>query len=165
MKELILKQQLDGQVAALLGKKTPEVSGITTAFLHEVVCALVDQGAVRLTGLGTLRVSVQRGSREAVLTNAKKKDGTRDRVRVQVNRKYYVVFKRGCALRNALKEKYGKEEIMEKYGVDESLDENLEKQAAEGCPVCGKKPERHGKVLMCPQHGSEPFEQPNHSQR
>lgn len=48
---------------------------------------------------------------------------------------------------------------MEKYGVDESTDqEKLEKQAAEGCPVCGRKPEKHGKVLMCPVHGTEPFE-------
>lgn len=47
---------------------------------------------------------------------------------------------------------------MEKYGVDESADERLEKQASEGCPACGKKPVRHGRVLMCPEHGSEPFE-------
>lgn len=52
------------------------------------------------------------------------------------------------------------EDMLEKYGVDESVEnpEKLEKQAAEGCPECGKKPERHGKVLMCPVHGTEPFE-------
>jgi len=48
---------------------------------------------------------------------------------------------------------------LEKYGVDESVDqEKLEKQAGEGCPECGQKLERHGKVLMCPTHGTEPFE-------
>lgn len=47
---------------------------------------------------------------------------------------------------------------MEKYGVDESLTPELEKQANQGCPLCGRKPERHGQVLMCPEHGSEPFE-------
>jgi hypothetical protein len=47
---------------------------------------------------------------------------------------------------------------MEKYGVDESATPELEKKAAQGCPVCGRKPERHGNVLMCPVHGSEPFE-------
>lgn len=47
---------------------------------------------------------------------------------------------------------------MQKYGVDESADENLEKKAADGCPVCGKPPVKHGHVLMCPTHGSEPFE-------
>lgn len=49
---------------------------------------------------------------------------------------------------------------MMKFGVDEGTDqENLEKKAAEGCPLCGKKPIRHGNVLMCPDHGSEPWEQ------
>lgn len=49
--------------------------------------------------------------------------------------------------------------MTEKYAVDENVDqEQLEKQAASGCPVCGKHPERHGNVLLCPTHGSEPFE-------
>ena len=49
---------------------------------------------------------------------------------------------------------------MDKYGVDEGSDqENLEKHAAQGCPECGKKLERHGKLLFCPAHGSGPFEQ------
>lgn len=50
-------------------------------------------------------------------------------------------------------------EEMAKYGVDESVNqERLEKKAAEGCPECGAKPSRHGNVLICPAHGSEPFE-------
>lgn len=50
---------------------------------------------------------------------------------------------------------------LEKYGVDENVNgEDLEKKAAEGCPKCGAKPTRHGNLLMCPTHGSEPFEQP-----
>ena len=47
---------------------------------------------------------------------------------------------------------------MEKYAVDESVDPGLEKQAAQGCPKCGGKVEQHGKVLMCPKCGTEPFE-------
>lgn len=51
------------------------------------------------------------------------------------------------------------QESMEKFGVDESVDqERLEKKAANGCPVCGRTPKRHGNVLMCPEHGSEPYE-------
>jgi hypothetical protein len=46
---------------------------------------------------------------------------------------------------------------MEKYGVDERA-EALEKRAGEGCPECGRAPERHGRVLVCPEHGSAPFE-------
>ena len=48
---------------------------------------------------------------------------------------------------------------MEKYAVDESVDqETLEKVAADGCPECGAKCERHGNTLICPRHGSAPFE-------
>ena len=53
------------------------------------------------------------------------------------------------------------EELMEKYGVAEGAEgEALEKKANAGCPVegCGVTPERHGMTLMCPVHGSEPFE-------
>ena len=51
------------------------------------------------------------------------------------------------------------EQGMEKYGVDEGTDsEGLEKKAAEGCPKCHQKPEKHGTILVCPTHGSEPFE-------
>ena len=50
---------------------------------------------------------------------------------------------------------------MEKYGVDENADESLEKKASQGCPKCGKKPVVHGHVLMCPDHGSEPWENPS----
>lgn len=48
---------------------------------------------------------------------------------------------------------------MEKFAVDESVDQNqLEKAAAHGCPECGAKCERHGNTLLCPAHGSAPFE-------
>lgn len=51
------------------------------------------------------------------------------------------------------------DEEMEKYGVNEGVNqEELEKRASQGCPECGAKPTRHGTTLMCPTHGSEPFE-------
>jgi len=52
------------------------------------------------------------------------------------------------------------DEEMEKYGVDETVDdqEALEKKASEGCPECGAKLVRQGTVLLCPKHGTEPFE-------
>ena len=46
---------------------------------------------------------------------------------------------------------------MDKYAVDEEA-VDLEKRAADGCPICGQRAERHGKLLFCPTHGSEPFE-------
>lgn len=52
---------------------------------------------------------------------------------------------------------------MDKYGVDESVDQNeLEKVANNGCPICGKPVTKHGKVLACPTHGTEPFEKGSH---
>ena len=53
------------------------------------------------------------------------------------------------------------EEGMSKFAVDESANQvDLEKVAAKGCPECGATLERHGNVLMCPKHGSAPFEKP-----
>lgn len=51
--------------------------------------------------------------------------------------------------------------MIEKYGVDESTEQDskkMEKAAAEGCPRCGRKVQLHGNVLLCPNCGSEPFE-------
>ncbi len=49
---------------------------------------------------------------------------------------------------------------MEKYAVDESINgAQLEKQAAKGCPTCNSELTKHGSVLMCPNCGTEPFEQ------
>lgn len=48
---------------------------------------------------------------------------------------------------------------MEKYAVDEGVkDEALEKAASEGCPECGATVEKHGRILVCPTHGTAPFE-------
>jgi ribosomal protein S27AE len=51
-----------------------------------------------------------------------------------------------------------KDEGFEKYGVDEGVDHDLEKKSAQGCPKCGSPTTRHGKVLMCPKCGTEPWE-------
>jgi hypothetical protein len=55
---------------------------------------------------------------------------------------------------------------MNKYGVDQDImQEEDEKFASEVsatiknlCPECGAICEKHGKVLLCPTHGSAPFE-------
>jgi hypothetical protein len=52
-----------------------------------------------------------------------------------------------------------KETEMEKYAVEEGVNqEELEKQAMHGCPKCGGRVDRHGKVLTCANCGTEPFE-------
>jgi uncharacterized Zn finger protein (UPF0148 family) len=55
---------------------------------------------------------------------------------------------------------------MEKFGVDESKNqERLEKMASQGCPECGAKLEKHGSVILCPTHGSKPFEEVKKDER
>lgn len=51
------------------------------------------------------------------------------------------------------------EEGMTKYAVNEGHNpDKLEKAAASGCPICGAKCTKHGNILSCPTHGTEPFE-------
>lgn len=51
------------------------------------------------------------------------------------------------------------EEGMDKYGVDENaIQVDLDKVASQGCPECGAKLTRHGNTVLCPKHGSKPFE-------
>ena len=51
---------------------------------------------------------------------------------------------------------------MEKFAVDETLQNNnsLDKEASEPgkCPDCGADCEKHGRVILCPNCGSAPFE-------
>ena len=49
---------------------------------------------------------------------------------------------------------------MDKYAVEESYDSYRAKtaQGEPTCPECGRKAEAYGKVLLCPLHGSDPFE-------
>jgi hypothetical protein len=52
--------------------------------------------------------------------------------------------------------------MMEKFGVDEDL--SKEKKASgevTHCPECGSELAPHGKLVLCPVHGSKPFESPN----
>ena len=48
---------------------------------------------------------------------------------------------------------------MEKFGVDEEQPGG-QKQASEmaTCPRCGKTLIKHGRLRLCPMHGSLPFE-------
>jgi nucleoid DNA-binding protein len=150
MDELITKRQLDARVAQLLGKKTRDISVITKMFIDEARAVLVRSSHVYLDGLGGLHMKAWSGVRLSHPRLGEQK-------MVPVAAKYYVTFRRSCTLRQDINKKY-RRKTMEKYGVDENVGEDLEKKAAAGCPVCGKKPVRQGNVLLCPDHGSEPFE-------
>lgn len=53
-----------------------------------------------------------------------------------------------------------KHEGMEKFGVaeDDELKKEAQKHGSPTCPVCGRRATKHGLLLICPVHGSEPFE-------
>lgn len=60
--ELIIKKELDAQVAELLGKKRREISAVTTAFIQEIRLALLKNKSVLLDRLGTLHIASKRGT-------------------------------------------------------------------------------------------------------
>lgn len=138
---------------------------VTGCFLRTALHEIVDNGEVLLDGFGRFILREQKHAAIAHLEKgAFRKGERRGALKVRTRRKFRVWFKKSKKFREALSDAYGKEstmedEAMEKYGVDEGVDqEKLEKQAAGGCPECGQCPERYGKVLVCPTHGTEPFE-------
>jgi uncharacterized Zn finger protein (UPF0148 family) len=44
---------------------------------------------------------------------------------------------------------------MDKYAVEQPI---TTKHAGAGCPLCGRPLERSSNVVLCPVHGTEPFE-------
>lgn len=47
---------------------------------------------------------------------------------------------------------------MDKFGVHTASPEGKHGSANAHCPRCGKEARRVGAVLLCPEHGSAPFE-------
>ena len=159
------KQHLDIEIAAWTNRSVKEVSYITSFFLRLLMKTIVEDGIAHVDGFGRFKLSSQRGSRPQIETLKKIENGkVIGEHRVAVDKKYTVTFSKARPFRQLIRARFGtapviEEIVMEKFGVDEGADqEQLEKKANEGCPECGKKPEKHGKVLMCPTHGSEPFE-------
>jgi nucleoid DNA-binding protein len=161
-KKAVPKAALDAHVAALLGQKQRDISLITTTFLKAIAGELADMNMVHLDGLGELEVYARSGKRLELLTRGTfGRTETAQRHIVAVDKKYYVSFRKAAPLSKAIQVRQGKagkvKKVMDKLGVDEEQAEN-EKLAQHGCPLCGAKVERHGSVLVCPRHGSEPFE-------
>ena len=160
------KGELDRRVARELRLKVQNVSRVTAEFLRQITFLLQQDGVVTLEGFGrfrTVRYEPKNGT-TAELTAGTftkgKQAGTR---KVEVPSYVRVHFSQSARLKEELKMSQPRSEPMEKYGVDQTAavnQEQLEKQAAKGCPECGQKLDKHGSVLMCPTHGSEPFERP-----
>lgn len=154
------KRDIDREVARLLDMPFDKVAMVTGCFLRTLLHEVVDNGGALVDGFGRFLLKEQRNVAVAHLEKGNfKKGGRKGKMIVRTQRKFRVWFKKSAEFRRALEDAHGKESSMEKLGVDEGVDqERLEKQAASGCPECGQKVERHGKVLYCPTHGTEPFE-------
>jgi nucleoid DNA-binding protein/ribosomal protein S27AE len=154
------KVDVDRNVAAQLGLKTREVSTVTDAFLQALKLGLLSLEPVKLDGFGTFRIYDSASKVTKQVVRLKKTNG--EYVQLQVNHAFRVSFAKAFPFKKLIQERLGKgtqEKPLEKYAVDEGGDqEKLEKQAAKDCPKCGSNVEKHGRTLVCPRCGSEPFE-------
>lgn len=130
------KRRLDQRVALLTGLTEHQVAAVTSTFLRLIANDLVRGEVVHLYNFGRLRMKSQSG-----------------RLRV--------LFLRDKFFRRLISDRLNGETKMEKFGVDErsgKSQEQLEKEAAQGCPMCGGKIETHGAIRMCANCGTQPFE-------
>lgn len=151
----VKKQEIDREVALQLGKSPKQIGIITKVFLHTVMMELLKMQDVQLDGLGTMRLLRMKGGIVRLHHKGKKLAA------IETVVKHRVSFRKSNVLNEAIRVKFGRsqavEDVMEKYGVDETGTE-MEKKAQAGCPNCGAKVEKHGNVLACPRCGTEPFE-------
>lgn len=168
---MLKKSDIDLRVARALGRTTPEIAAITACFLRAVVHAIVEEEEVRLASFGKFFLRKKKNTTVAHLKVGTFRKGESARSMSSCPpHKFFVSFQKADSFREIIWDRFGKpseednmsnEENMDKYGVDEGTDqEELEKKALQGCPIegCSKKPTRHGSVLSCPTHGTEPFE-------
>lgn len=150
--------EVSRRTARALGYNQRYVRAILREFFSQCSSFLCDNGSLVLDDFGRFNVVVaHRKNKVSLRINRGKRKGTRA---VESARFVKVHFSKAGSLKRLLDEHYLEDE-MDKYGVDTSTgknDEQLEKQAAEGCPNCGKKLTKLGSVVICPDCGSEPFE-------
>lgn len=154
------KRDIDAEVARLLDMPSTQVAMVSACFLRTLLHEIVDNGEALVDGFGSFLLREQRTVAIDTLTPGRFKKGERGTAKKVQSRKFRVWFKKSAKFKRAIETAHGMENVMEKYGVDEGVEdqEKLEKQASAGCPECGQKLARQGAVLLCPTHGTEPFE-------
>lgn len=155
---MLNKTDIDERVALALGLPTKRVAEITEAFIDELCNAVSQHRGFTLAGLGTLHARIERGGSN--IQGTKSQDPMRIRL----------YFKKSRGLKDQIERHFGlkemtamsqdnKPEEMTKYAVEEGLNyDAMEKAATDGCPKCGSKVATHGRIVECPQCGTEPFE-------
>lgn len=136
----MIKANIDEQVALYVNRPLSEVSLISSLFIRVLLRGMVDKGEIFIDGFGTFTLRAYNHNSP-----------------VKVEFKPSKLF--ASRLRRLAREREERGSIMEKYGVDETKkQQDPEKLASQGCPDCGQTLVKHGQVLMCPTHGTEPFE-------
>lgn len=153
------RTELIRRTARALGCNYRYASAVVRQFVLEMGDFLAENGVLVLDEFGRFNVEVVE-THKPVRMELKLggEDVTRE---VEVSRYVRVHFSKSRPLKLALDEQFLQEDEMEKYGVDTSTgkdDEQLEKQAAEGCPECGSELVKLGSVISCPKCGTAPFE-------
>lgn len=149
---LVTKTEIDLELAERLGVSQRQASEISTTYLQLLGEHLGQLHNVLLPGFGQFRVCAYKASAEDYFAAS-----TKTKIRVS--------FSKSAPMKKIHRRKTIRGLPMDKFGVDENVNqEQLEKQAAQGCPKCGAQPKRHGNVLLCPNCGSEPFEGAGHGE-
>ena len=159
-----VKDTLDRIVSAKLGVPQALVTKITSEFLNTLREHIASKSDALLVGFGRFVVQKTKGTGARRLRQYVHGEYRGDQD-VAGTVAYYVRFRPASAMKGRVREYADnvltEETTMDKFGVDEHQDdqEELEKRASKGCPICGRPVEVHGKVLLCPVHGTEPFEE------
>ena len=158
------KNDLDLRVASVSGIALRKVTRITAAFIEAIRDELTKEGEVHIDGFGRFRVFAETYGVRQSTNLLNQKEGPTEVVSVPV--KHRVHFSKAQPFKLQLQASWEREQAMEKYAVNEDVNQTeLEKAAAHGCPECGEKVEKHGSVLICPTHGSAPFERSDGSSK
>ena len=143
------------QIQRELGLERSDILDVLSSLSSAVGKALAQGHDVNIEQLGTFRPYKTTGHTRP------KEIGDNERV-LMTTPAHRVSFRKSKRLKEIFQmAENTQEEGMDKYAVSESAGagpHDLEKQAANGCPLCGRSVTIHGNVLLCPVHGSEPFE-------
>lgn len=158
------RTELIRRTSRALGTNYRYTSAVVREFIDQMGEFLEENGFLSLDDFGRFAVEVVETRRPVRMQL--KLGGESVTREVEVDHYVRVHFSKSRKLKRLLDQYL--EDNMDKYGVDTTTgkdDAQLEKQASEGCPECGKELQKHGSVLICPVHGSAPFEAQKHERR
>jgi nucleoid DNA-binding protein/ribosomal protein S27AE len=148
------KPALDRETAHEMGVPYRLVQKITASFFDKVVRALAEEGSVDIPRFARLEVRLRKRRAKLGFTADAHRKETRKVADITL---VYVRLYKKTTLKRAV-EGF----TMEKYGVDETANTPTDDEkiaAPKTCWRCGGTVEKHGKVLICVNCGTAPFEE------